>query len=216
MKKPGLATHPSKRASRTRQQILQAAAEVFTAQGYSGATTRGIAETAGVSELTLFRHFGTKKNLFLETIRQNSALPSIEMALAGQMSGDPRQDLTLIGVQLLKTLIQRREVILMTFYEAERLPELRQIIVQVQKAQRRLLAGYLFHLAKQGLIKTTDIEISAQAFLGMLFAYAVYQALEKETSNQNESEIRSIVEVFVDIFLEGILVQDEQPDGGQS
>jgi AcrR family transcriptional regulator len=216
MKKPGLSTHPSKRASRTRQQILQAAAEVFTAQGYSGATTRRIAETARVSELTLFRHFGTKKNLFLETIRQNSALPSIEMALAGQMSGDPRQDLTLIGVQLLKTLIQRREVILMTFYEAERLPELRQIIVQVPKAQRRLLAGYLFHLTEQGLIKTTNIEISAQAFLGMLFAYAVYQGLEKEISIQDESEIRSIVEVFVDIFLEGILVQDEQPDGGQS
>jgi AcrR family transcriptional regulator len=206
MNNPDLTTHPSKRASRTRQQILQAAAEVFTAQGFSGATTRGIAETARVSELTLFRHFGTKKNLFLETIRKNSALPGIEMALAGQMSGDPRPDLILIGIQLLKTLIQRREVILMTFYEAERLPELRQIIVQVPKAQRRMLAGYLSRLAEQGLIKPTDTEITAQAFLGMLFAYAVYQALEKETSSQDESEIHSIVETFVDIFLKGILV----------
>jgi AcrR family transcriptional regulator len=207
MEKPSISKPLSKRARRTRQQILQAAAEVFTAQGFAGATTRGIAETAGVSELTLFRHFGSKKNLFLETVRLHSALPGIEQALTKQMSGDPRSDLILIGVHLLKTLIVRREVILMTFYEAERLPELRQLIIQVPQAQRSMLSGYLSKLAEQDLIRSLDPEITAQAFLGMLFAYAVYQTLEIDPTSQSETQIRSRVETFVDIFLKGILVK---------
>jgi AcrR family transcriptional regulator len=206
MEKPSISKPLSKRARRTRQQILQAAAEVFTAQGFAGATTRGIAETAGVSELTLFRHFGSKKNLFLETVRLHSALPGIEQALTKQMSGDPRPDLILIGVHILKTLIVRREVILMTFYEAERLPELRQLIIQVPQAQRSMLSGYLSKLAEQDLIRSLDPEITAQAFLGMLFAYAVYQTLEIDPTSQSETQIRSKVETFVDIFLKGILV----------
>jgi len=216
MNKLPLSPSPSKRARRTHQKILQAAADVFTAQGFAGATTRGIAETAGVSELTLFRHFGNKKNLFLETIQQYSALPEIEKALAGQISGNPRPDLILIGVHLLRTLIERREAILMTLYEAERLPELRQIILQVPQAQRRMLAGYLAHLAEQGMIETTDAEIAAQALLGMLFAYAVYHALEIEASNQAKAQIHSKVETFVDIFLEGVLAKNPQPGGGLS
>ena len=41
----------------TRERILDAATQVFSEQGYSGATTRAIATLAKVNEMTLFRHF---------------------------------------------------------------------------------------------------------------------------------------------------------------
>jgi len=43
---------------------MQAASDLFANKGYAGTTTRSIAETAGVNEVTLFRHFGSKENLF--------------------------------------------------------------------------------------------------------------------------------------------------------
>jgi TetR/AcrR family transcriptional regulator len=55
----------------TEQKILEAALNLFAEKGYTGATTRVIAEEAGVSELTLFRKFKTKKNLFDTIISQN-------------------------------------------------------------------------------------------------------------------------------------------------
>ncbi len=55
----------------TEKKILEAALNLFAEKGYSGATTRVIAEKAGVSELTLFRKFKTKKNLFDTLISQN-------------------------------------------------------------------------------------------------------------------------------------------------
>ena len=50
--------------------ILDASLEVFTEKGYNLATTLEISKKAGVSEMTLFRHFQTKNNLFIATIRQ--------------------------------------------------------------------------------------------------------------------------------------------------
>lgn len=48
----------------TRQKLCEAAIDLFSQEGYDGVTTKKIAEVAGVSEMTLFRHFGSKTNLF--------------------------------------------------------------------------------------------------------------------------------------------------------
>ena len=47
-----------------RELLLGAARSTFAARGYARSSTRDIADSAGVSEALLFRHFGTKANLF--------------------------------------------------------------------------------------------------------------------------------------------------------
>ena len=65
-------TQPSKIAANgdARQALIEAARLVFTEQGYAGATTRAIANRAGVNEVTIFRQFGSKANLFKEAVFQ--------------------------------------------------------------------------------------------------------------------------------------------------
>jgi AcrR family transcriptional regulator len=46
--------------------LLEAAGVLFGERGYAGTSTRDIAERAGVTEPMLFRHFGSKANLFQE------------------------------------------------------------------------------------------------------------------------------------------------------
>ena len=53
------------KAESTRQRIITAATNLFGKVGYTRATTRSIASTAGVNEVTLFRLFGSKQNLLL-------------------------------------------------------------------------------------------------------------------------------------------------------
>lgn len=48
--------------------IIQAAIEVFSEKGYSGASTSEIAQRAGVAEGTIFRHYKTKKDLLLSIV----------------------------------------------------------------------------------------------------------------------------------------------------
>jgi AcrR family transcriptional regulator len=53
-----------------RQVIVDAALEVFAHGSYAGATTAEIARAAGVSEPILYRHFGSKRDLYLACIEE--------------------------------------------------------------------------------------------------------------------------------------------------
>src|SRR4051812_8664808 len=52
-----------------REEILAAALDSFTKNGYDRASVREIARTAGISQAGLLHHFASKEELFLEVIR---------------------------------------------------------------------------------------------------------------------------------------------------
>jgi AcrR family transcriptional regulator len=52
------------RGSLTRRKLIAAALEVFGRRGFAQATTREIAQLAGVAEGTIYRHFADKQALF--------------------------------------------------------------------------------------------------------------------------------------------------------
>ena len=58
---------PAKRltAEERRQAVLDTACRVFSRSSYRGATTAEIAREAGISEPILYRHFGSKRDLYL-------------------------------------------------------------------------------------------------------------------------------------------------------
>ena len=47
-----------------KEQIIQSALSVFIEKGISGTTTAELAKAAGISEVTLFRHFSSKQEIF--------------------------------------------------------------------------------------------------------------------------------------------------------
>jgi AcrR family transcriptional regulator len=56
--------------SNASERLLDAAARVFARKGLKGATTREIAVEAGLSEMTLFRRFGTKEKLLRAVVER--------------------------------------------------------------------------------------------------------------------------------------------------
>ena len=63
----GLA-QPRSGGTESRREILRVAEEIFARKGYSGTSTREIAEGAGVTKGLLFYHFQTKEHLYLTVI----------------------------------------------------------------------------------------------------------------------------------------------------
>src|SRR5438034_2324552 len=59
------ATRPRLRAEERRQAVLGTACRVFSKSSYRGATTAEIAREAGITEPILYRHFGSKRDLYL-------------------------------------------------------------------------------------------------------------------------------------------------------
>jgi AcrR family transcriptional regulator len=86
---------PKKRlcSAARREQIIQVSMDLFASLGFKGATTRAIAEAAGVSEAIIFRHFATKEDLYdaiiTTTIEKRRAVWKLESP-----SRDKNEDLS--------------------------------------------------------------------------------------------------------------------------
>ena len=185
-----------------RERILQAAAELFAEKGYARATTRAIAKAADVNEVTIFRHFGSKKNLLSELIQTRSALPNLSQVISNQLGGDYRQDLTLFARIFLDALLQRQGALRLILCEANELPEIRDVVAQIPKQLRQITTEYLQGQIDQGVARGLDPELMAQAFLGMFFSYAVAGELLGGPAAFEQST-DEIISQFVDIFVKG-------------
>lgn len=59
-------------AAKRREQLLDTAASLFASKGYAGATTAELARAAGVTEPIIYRHFASKRDLFVALIDRTS------------------------------------------------------------------------------------------------------------------------------------------------
>ena len=78
------------RAKITRQQILTAATAEFSQKGLHGARVDEIAKRAAVNKERIYAYFGSKEQLFRETLREAiSEIISEEQTLLTQLAQDP-------------------------------------------------------------------------------------------------------------------------------
>jgi AcrR family transcriptional regulator len=77
-----------RQAGSARDQILDAAAEMFVTQGYHAASTRRIAEVVGVKQASLYYHFSSKQDI-LATLLAGTVKPSLSFATRLARSGEP-------------------------------------------------------------------------------------------------------------------------------
>jgi AcrR family transcriptional regulator len=77
-----------------REKIIDAAMTAYAETGFQGATTRRVAEIAGVNEVTIFRHFGSKATLMDEAIFRRVALLKQVHPPLPEVPRDPMQELS--------------------------------------------------------------------------------------------------------------------------
>jgi AcrR family transcriptional regulator len=100
-------------AAQRREEILEAAGIEFARGGLNGTATEDIARRAGITQPYVFRLFGTKKALYLETVERcfdriqrdfdaalKTAAPGEEMQAMGLAYGQLLRDRTLLLSQM--------------------------------------------------------------------------------------------------------------------
>ncbi|MHC4414728.1 MAG: TetR/AcrR family transcriptional regulator [Planctomycetota bacterium] len=110
------------RARDRRGQLLEVAAELFARRGYRGATTAELAGLAGVTEPVLYRHFESKRDLFLALIDDAAerVLASWRDAVGGIT--DPRKRLAALVAAPWADAGSARRLLLWAFNEQESEP----------------------------------------------------------------------------------------------
>ena len=89
-----------------REEILDAAAELFVLRGLAATTTRQIADRVGIRQASLYYYFASKDEILLELLTQ-SVRPSLRVAatLESKCAGDPASGLYALALIDVATLV---------------------------------------------------------------------------------------------------------------
>ena len=136
----------------SREKLIEAAARVYATAGFRGATTRRIAEEAGVNEVTIFRLFGSKAALIDAAIQHQAEVRPSEMVALPERPRHPAAELTAWCQTQLEMLRERRSFI------RQEMGELTERPPAVPCASRALnplaveLKRYMKHLYEEGFV----------------------------------------------------------------
>ncbi|MBW4564132.1 MAG: TetR family transcriptional regulator [Mojavia pulchra JT2-VF2] len=186
-----------------RQRLIQAALELFTAQGVSGTTTRQIAETAEVNEVTLFRHFGNKHGLLLAVLEESAAFKNLGESLVRRASppSSVYQALKDYASDTLHALERVPEFVRSVVGEADQYPaENRRALGRGLTEANRYVAEYLATVIQQGRLNTyLPAEKLASLLNGMLLGYAVIEFTSEfhELWEDRDDFLENLVELFL-------------------
>lgn len=183
----------------TDERILDAAMRVFEEVGLRGATTRRIAEEAGVNEVTLFRRFGSKETLLLEAMRRGGdrSLPSLP-----EHPVQPASELLAWCRIHVERMHRARLLIRSTLTENDAHPALCAAAHSKPKQFFAELAAYLERVRDAGLGNGTwDAQLAARMLMGALFAETVVRPVLPDEPPRSPAEI---TDCFVELFVRAI------------
>lgn len=188
-----------------RHRILQAAARVYTQHGWRGATTRRIAEDAGVNEVTLFRHFGSKDAL-LEQMMREMAAAKAGMRLPDVPRAPEAELLTWVTAHHTETCA-RRPFIRQLMSDFEERPALVGCATEGPNSASNQLREYVARLSQHGFIGAdgavpeAEVEAAVTMLMGALFADGMNRDVMPMMFTQT---VDVSLQSYVRIFLRGI------------
>jgi AcrR family transcriptional regulator len=191
-----------------KRKLVEAAVLCFAENGFSGTSTRQIADRAGVAEATIFRHFGTKQELLIRLVT-----PVLDQLMVPELSAQERD--IIAGMTDLKSMM--RWMMLNRIEFARRYQPLVRILLQDLPVNDELRTVVMEHLAEPisrialgqlarltGTLTPDDpntvraLRVVASALLG----YIIGRLIVFPQSDWDDAEE---VEVMVTILCDGIL-----------
>lgn len=187
---------------KTRKKILEAALDLFSRNGYEATTTKSIAAKSGANEVTIFRHFDTKKNLFYSAIEEQLQIEEALDDIDPQPHGDLKKDLTEIGLQMGRNMVDKSHLMKIVLMETPHHSEAFERISHAPFKALQILTEYFENAQDNGLMKDVDTEMAAIGFFSFFFRLTVMHAfLDRDPFM---SLAKKNVAKFVDIFIEGL------------
>ena len=174
--------------------IFRTVVDKLVSHGYEGATTKEIAEIAGVNEATLFRKYGSKAELFEKAVNhQLSGTPLNKLVYTGEIE----VDLLAIVDAYMETNALYGEIIPTLLAELPRHPELKGAFNTAWGNIQNILK-IIQEYQSQGLLKSEAPLTSLNALIGPLMTGQMIRR-----ANRGLPIPEMDVSVHVDAFLHG-------------
>jgi AcrR family transcriptional regulator len=190
------------RAARKRAAILRAAREVFLDSGF-GTGIDQIAAKAGVSKVTVYNHFGSKEELFIEVVRD-----SLEQALGEPLrvmredlrgGGDIREVLVRTARGWVRGLVDRDISALRALItaEARRFPELGR--AWRERGPDRFAGPLTEALNQRNDLRIPNMDLALVQFYALVLYPHIVHSAYGDTLNEDFTD--ELITTGVDMFL---------------
>ena len=189
-----------------KEQIVKVAAGLFSKKGFSGTTTKEIAEGAGVSEAIIFRHFSTKEALYSAILDLKVKQSTVQTKGRLDEAARRKDDRAFFGFLALNILEFYRKdptfmkLLLFSALEGHELSEM--FFNSTARDFKNQVSRYIRQRMADGAFRKVDARLCARAFVGMVLYHAQVRVLYK-TDDIKLSE-RQLAERFVEMFLSGV------------
>jgi AcrR family transcriptional regulator len=188
-----------------RRVISEAALTLFSRKGFRGTTTKEIAEAAGCSEATLFKHFATKDDLYSAILE---AKVRIEETLAKAVQAAARKDDTevfrAVGLEgLTQTEHDTSLMRLLLFSALEGHTLAHDFFESKVRRVHEFLSGYIEERIADGVFRPVNPLVAARGFMGMLVHYLLLHEIYGVKRPAGFSA-EQVVATFVTLFCDGI------------
>jgi AcrR family transcriptional regulator len=184
----------------TRQRIITAAMRLFGELGYTQATTRAIAEAAGVNEVTVFRQFGSKKNLLMACMEAFNAV-NFPATFQDHLTGVYADDIAMMAHLQIQDTTANLEVLRILICDARTVPELRQAMLAGGRGNLVRLSTYFQQQIDLGVVrKDIPADVLSVAFDSLFSTNVIFENFFQDSLSTNlpsEEIIRSMVDLFV-------------------
>jgi AcrR family transcriptional regulator len=185
----------------TRDRIIQAALAVFSENGFEGSSTRKIAMRADVNEITLFRHFQNKENLFREVLNSQAPTSMLTDELDEKLTDNLNESLTYLAQSYLAHQYKNLDYIRIGIMEVPRNRSYANIVRMIPMRLEDHLTNYLENLAKKHVIRTANFKLLARMFYGQLFQHITMICSFGDQDELLKKESDELVETLVSMFI---------------
>jgi AcrR family transcriptional regulator len=192
----------TQRGEATRARLIEATRSVVREVGYAHASTRAIAQAAGVAEGTIYRHFPDKTALFFATVLESNApiIASVTSLPARAGESTVEENLAAAAVQLAGLRDQIMPLELAIAADPELAAQRRQAMSaagsSLPPGPPEAVAAYLAAEQRLGRVRAdVDPREAAGVLLGALFALGAMPGIEDDGPGPDRvaSAVRLIV-----------------------
>ena len=203
--KPGGSWRVRVSGEERRQQIIEAAATLFSRKGFRGTTTREIAGAVGVSEAMLFKHYATKEELYAAIIEAKShPRRLLDTAMEAVERQNDAEVLRTLARGMIERTLADSTLLRLTYFSALEGHALSDMMFRsrVQELDD-FLSQYIRKRVAAGAFRSVDPLQAAWNFIGMVAYHIQLLELFGQTPPAHLTTERAVEEMIA-LFLNGV------------
>ena len=189
-------------SEQTRENIMNAAQELFAESGYAAVTTKEIAKNAGISEVTLYRYFDSKRSLFNAIVTEHMHNHNLASYVENEATYDARHDLMELADRLVESYRKNGALLKMVIKDNFLNSEAKTHSKHVENADMKAMRIYFEALKEKGIIKDDATHLRKFFFRSIhSFAMRNYILTQETVSEEEQSYLEWLKTKIIDTIL---------------